>query len=191
METRAANPVPSPGEVEWHALSVRLTHYTWRCLRRRSLDLAEQFAQDAIAQHFDPAYQRWDPSAEPDLFLHLVKIVRGLVSNHWRGRATRRETSWGYEDLVRLAESIEPPQEALVEEQRRRTITTLARRRAENDPIVLTVLDLLDDGVESQAAQVEVSGRTPLEIRNARRRLSTHVAAAIRIVDEEVQHGQA
>jgi hypothetical protein len=154
------------------------------CLRRTSWDLAQQIAQDAVAQHFDPRYQRWDPQREPELFKHIARLVRGLVSNHRQKRGVRYESPWTHEELAAVAPAIDPPQARFEDDERALAVLRRVRERAAADA---AVLDLLEAALDGDGPAVT---RTGPEIRNARRRLAGHVESASREIDEEVPHAE-
>jgi len=79
----------------WTELSIRLTAYAQRRLRRvgvvKVMD-AEEVAQEALRRLFDPKYRLWTP-LEPTLdglINHLGSEVNGIISN-----LRRRQARWG------------------------------------------------------------------------------------------------
>ena len=88
---------------DWASLSKRLTAFAFRKLGKTSPADAEDAAQAAIRQVFDPRYQRWSPRKQPDLFLFLGSLVNGILSNQRRLKRTKVETLYEQEDLEELA----------------------------------------------------------------------------------------
>lgn len=177
--------------IAWKTIRPRLVRYAFVCLRKTSMELAEDIAQDAIGQLYThKKYKQWDPAACPDVFLHLAAAVRGLVSNHRQKHGTRYERSFDHEDLGRAAHAAGLAAFSAEDEYERkeRAGVLLAQVRVripEEDNRCREVLDLLIEGVDSQKAQAEALGCAQLEIRNARRRLAGHLAVAQREIDEE------
>jgi len=170
---------------DWEKLGVRLARYAFARTGRRSWQDAEDVAQLAIAQAFDPAYKRWDPTAEPDLFRYLGSLVNGIVSNLRQSHAETRVRPHDHDQLARVAPAVPSP-EAEVErgERAERTVQRL-RARAAADARVLEVLGFLESGIDTTREHAERLGCTMEEARSARRRLATHLAAVERELDAE------
>src|SRR5215472_18611037 len=78
-------------ERDWGVLSKRLFLFAFRYGRHHAdwwpWAEAEDAAQEAICQLFDPATEpRWDPAVEPDLYLFLCRPVANLVAGARRKR---------------------------------------------------------------------------------------------------------
>lgn len=157
---------------EWRKLSVRLTRYAFACVRYKSWHDAEDMAQEAITQLFDPEYKRWDPALCPDLFAFLARIVTGLANNRWQKKKARKYVYIGGADLAQHLPPEPPPQEALGDEHRGHVIMQTVHERAAKDELLLKVLGLLEARVDTTREHAEHIGCTMDEARSARRRLA-------------------
>jgi hypothetical protein len=162
--------------VDWETVTMKLVHYAFRRMGRSSWEDAREVAQTALEHMLDPAYARWDPAVQPDVFLHLGSVVNGLLANRWR---KRREELVGDDTLAERAGGAEITP-ALAQRDGARLKGVLAARLAA-DPLGLAIVRLTFDEDLSTPREQAAALNEPLEaIKNARRRVSTHLDAVRR-----------
>ena len=164
--------------LDWAPLFHRLTRYAFVATRRRDLARVEDLAAEAIAQVYDHAYQAWDPDVHPDIFDHLVNVVRGLISNQRRSRGRHAEILRAPDEVPDAASIAEAPDAVLARELDARVRTRLDAQFA-LDPLALRIVALLAEGVSTPREQA-AAAQAPIEdIRNARKRVfrATHDVA--------------
>ena len=172
-------------KVAWGGVSKRLTAYASRCLGAYGrLADAEEIAQEAIAQLYDPRYRRWDPVQQPDVFVFLAGLVKGLVSNRRRVKGTTHERNTTHERLARFsAPKGDTPEGLLARAEHGAKVAAGIRARLDGDALAREVLALTEEGVGTLAEQIELTGRPHAEVRNARRRLAVHADAVTADLD--------
>jgi hypothetical protein len=171
-------------EQDWGKLSVRLTRYAFACLRKKRWADAEDLAQEAIANAFDPKLPGWDPEVDPEVIDFLKRSVRELASIGRKRRVRADEAA----DVLQAHEQ-ERGHVGTIEEtfaRNQRGFAIVDRIRANvgtSDPRVLALLDLLLVHVDTMAEQAVHMDCTMDEVRSVRRRLGTQVKKAEREVD--------
>jgi DNA-directed RNA polymerase specialized sigma24 family protein len=168
---------------EWRSLSLRLTKYARACLQKHWAQ-AEDVAQDAIADLFDPDIPGWDPEKHPDLFVFLAASVRALAMAQRRGYAETQRRRISEERMEKRGPTVESTEAILARDERAYLIIERIRANmGTKDPKARSVLDLLEAQVFTMAEQAEHMGCTMDEVRSARRRLGTQIEKAKREVD--------
>jgi len=172
---------------DWGLISAKLTNYAHKRTGRRSIDRAQEIAQEAIARHFDGSYAAWDPNKE-SLFLHLTSIVNSLAYGDRVKSSTNHEKRVTTASMARAVERTASPdataEDDLVARDFHSRAWTDVRARAANDALVTKLTDLWQDGVDAPAEQAAALGVPIAEVRNARRRLFTHVETVVRALTE-------
>ena len=173
---------------DWGQISAQLTMMAWRCTHRRSWQLAEDLAQDAIAEAFD-IRNGWDPSRVP-LMTYLGGLVFRLTRAEWRRHRNALEIALDDDSLDEPTDNLPgntPSPETQVA--RRDLVAKLFERlaaRLHGDEAATTLLRLFAEGVELPADQVKASSLTLDEIRSARRRLFHHAEKVRHELNEEL-----
>ena len=159
---------------DWKDISSRLTLWAHRRLmknrhQKMSWKEAEDYANQAISQVFDPHYlKRWksdipvDGPDQKDLMACLGGVVRGLISNDF-GRES---------EVLKPTESKSgcPTQDELIEAQE---IIDMVRLLIGNDKVAKTILELILDGeITKPREQAKALGLKQAEIYKARKRLN-------------------
>lgn len=100
-----------PNQLDVDGLSVRLLRYVRKRMASREADLvlaegegADDVAAEAIASLFGGS-RRWDPTREPDPWLHVTSVANGLISN--LRRSSDAKTMRGIED-DQVADGVTP-----------------------------------------------------------------------------------
>ena len=163
---------------DWSALHKRLTAYAYRRLGRRSMEIAEETATDVIAQLFDPAYARWDPTKQ-DLFTRLTSVINGIVVKKRLRRLVTKPLHFSA-DLMPTQPGKLSPHVLAVDAAEAQAHAELVERVA-GDPVAAKILELVGAHVDDPFAQAEAAGESIYDVRLARRRLATEA--------EEIAHG--
>ncbi len=175
-------------EADWGRIRLQLSRYAYACIRKRSWSDAEDFAHDAIVALVDPNTRSWDPTAEPDLFKHLGRLVRAAASAERKRPWRKREDSYDENDDedqareegrrlgVALASSLEPAETRLIQAERDAGMLKRIHERFAKDARVLEVFALLEQRIDTIREQSEHLGCTFDEVWKARRRLAEFVA---------------
>jgi DNA-directed RNA polymerase specialized sigma24 family protein len=178
-------------KVAWASVYPRVLAFA--IARTKSKARAEDLTQDAIRAVYDHELRAWNPVAAPDILPVLLGIVRRNLSNERAsGRVHHEITVMSKSHDVRvtravsqIASSIPTPESALATHDLLARRIAALRARAAADPLVLSLLSLTEDGVDTAADQA-ASLSAPIEdIRRARRRLFDHVAAVARALPDE------
>lgn len=166
---------------DWSDLRKKLKLFAYKATGSRSMDRAEDLAQDAIARVWEDAGVRWRPEVEPSLFRFLTGLVRGDLSNERRRKRTSSEVLAGAEVIEAAGDGGRGAAERLLilDETSRRVLTAL-RERTAKDPIATEVTELFERGVDVPRDQAEASDHSIEEIRRARRRVFDHAKAVRR-----------
>jgi DNA-directed RNA polymerase specialized sigma24 family protein len=146
-------------EQDWTSLTTRLTEFAWRNIARTSWEEAEDIAQDAIKQVYDPRYQRWNPKAQPNFFWFLGHLVNGLISNRRQKNRRNVVVLHDQEDLEEMQpEAIGATDEVLARRQRASLIVAELERRAATDRGCAAVLAAFAREIDAPEEQVEATG---------------------------------
>ena len=162
---------------DWPKITEQLTAYAYKRTHKRSWDLAQDVAQEAIEGLF--LRGGWDPEKEPVIGFLARKVV-GIVSNELKRRRTSFEI---YVDEDEAAEV--PSKEDLPDERLHRARVAaqfhdrLAARldrvaREQKNKLPARLLQLKIDGVTTAAEQAKALKRDIKDIRDARRVLFYH-----------------
>ena len=172
----------------WKEIRKNLKLFAYKATGSRSMDRAEDFAQDAIARLWTDAGVRWDPATEPNLFRFLTGLVRGELSNERRLKETTSVTRPGRETIEAHADPRnETPERLLLHAETSDRVLRALRERAAKDAIGLDVVDMYERRIDDAADQAKASGHSIEDIRRARRRVSDHAAAIYRELGEEAE----
>jgi DNA-directed RNA polymerase specialized sigma24 family protein len=193
--------------VDWAAMTRRLTAFAFLRTQKRSWQLAEDLAQEAIVRLLDPRYLEWDPAREPDLYQHLANLVRGLASNRRRTRGAweiplspamiAKNTGEDAPDAGSVENAAEHeedgparppvhgapralergPEDQIIRRDLARARDERVAARFAGDGEVLRVFALAKEGTTSLADQAEAMGITMGQVQNARKRLLRGLAA--------------
>lgn len=157
--------------IDWRTIHKRL--FTFAVRRHRlSPDDADEVVQQAILRFLDPAYVAYDPAVHGDVLRFLGSIVNSLVANQRRRPSTIPLLVVVFEHLTDTAPS--PEDQAIGTEHAREVVALLLERTA-RDPIAGRLLTLLLEGVTDPEEQAAKLGVPVAEIKNAMRRLKTHL----------------
>jgi hypothetical protein len=179
-------------KVNWSVVYPRV--FAFALSRTKSKARAEDLTQDAIRRVYDHEQAPWNPVTAPDVVPILFGLVRRALSDErGSGRVHHEITVMSKSHDVRvtravsqIASAIPTPESALATHDLLARRMAALRARAAADPLVLSLLSLTEDGVDTAADQA-ASLSAPIEdIRRARRRLFDHVAAvACALPDED------
>jgi DNA-directed RNA polymerase specialized sigma24 family protein len=194
--------------LDWADLTRRLTKYAHSRLRGGSIQMAQDIAQDAIADFLDGAYESWDREQYPDAFEALGSIVNGKVVNHFRKLARRGKHVALLADEAEPNEieggddpgevPTEPPEEGAVvtvtppvhDEEAFARIGTAAmdalRKRVANDTMCTGILSLILDGVGKPREHASALGVSVDEVYTAKRRLLHHAQKVAAELEQRV-----
>jgi hypothetical protein len=177
-------------EADWDDLSQRLTLHAFKRLRKKSRELAEEFAQTAIERVLSKKYAPWDPARQPDLFLHLGSIVNGLVANHFDASATKAARG-KMREAERIADSAESAEARLVEQDFAARFARMVRESvvAKGDEIGAKLLDAMADGIDKPQDLAAAAKMSVDEVYTAKKRLLSHAMAAKAKLESENGHG--
>ncbi len=167
---------------EWAKISARLSAYAFKRIRGRSWQLAEELAQEAIAQAWAKK-DGWDPAKEP-LLKYLAKKVIGLASNEYKRKrnsferlAYRDYDEEDVEDPInQFPSDADPPDELLHRKRVAAEFRDRLTKRLAAKPIALEVITLMEEGITTPLAQRAATAHSIEEIRDARRQIFYHVA---------------
>ena len=172
---------------DWGAVYSAVVKYAFHRTRRRSWELAEDLAQEAIRRVLDPAYVDWDPVKEPAIERHLGSIVNSLVANRTRAASTVRERSFAPAAALwsKPIDARPTPEEALEREALEVRALALLRARVAEDSLAAAIVEIVvHAGVDKPAALAEATGQAVEQIYKAQRRVAGHVAAVRRELEE-------
>ncbi|MFI5300489.1 MAG: hypothetical protein ACHREM_20575 [Polyangiales bacterium] len=172
---------------DWGRITAQLTFFAFKRTQRRSWQLAEDLAHDAIAQAFDHN-QGWDP-ARGTLMKYLAQLVVGYALND---RRRKRNVLEDYVDDEALAAFADGAASVEAQVARRQTVDLVVDRlssRLADDPIGARVLGLMTEGIETPADQVAATSLSIEEIRRARRRLFDHAERVATEMSREREGG--
>jgi hypothetical protein len=174
---------------EWALTSAKLTNYAHKRMGRRSMERAQEIAQEAITRLYDGEYAAWDPEKEPSLFLFLTSIVNSLAYGDRIKSANNKEArvkSKKQERAVaRIAAPEASPEEEVVARDLQKRMWTEIRANVAGDARVNDLADLVEDGIDAPAEQAAKLGVSIEEVRTARRRFFTQVEKVARAFTEE------
>jgi DNA-directed RNA polymerase specialized sigma24 family protein len=163
----------------WSDLHARLTTYALRRTRARDVRDVEDIVQEAIAHAWDPEYQRWDPSREPELLRFLMSHVNSIVANGY-GTQKRRKPVRDPEKALAFKPALAPTPERALElaDLADRAATMLRERLAASaDALGDQLLTLFEEEIAAPAEQAQATARPIDDIRFARRRVFRHADA--------------
>lgn len=167
-------------KADWKIISKQLALYAQRRLGGK-MDRANEIAQEAITQVFDPAYVRWDPEKQ-SLEEHLGSVVNGLVINDKRKRRKRRTID---DELQDLQKSVDTPEEDFIDNDVRERALARLTESVAGDELASAVVDaVVTDGIEEPAKQAEALNQPIQRIYNARRRIVAHCDRIAREMNE-------
>jgi hypothetical protein len=166
---------------DWASLLRRLTEFAWRKIHKSSWEEAEDIAQTAVRRAFDPSCQRWNPSAQPNVFWFLGNMVGGIVANRRRKLKTGRvDVLYDQEDLEELAaEAVDASDDVMARRERARLIVLELKRRIATDRAALAVLAAFEAEIDDPKEQALAAGVAMQAVYNARsklRALATEIA---------------
>lgn len=170
-------------EMDWGAVSKRLTVYAYHRLARFGLatpELAQDMAFEALRRMFDDAYASPHDGSPGSMILALGSLVNGLVNNHRRKLSTQRESTHDLSEASmtrRLRDERESPEEQVTRRQYTERVLDALRVRVAEDPLGAAIVEGCLRGVDEPAAQAAELGVSVREIYNANRRLKKHYAA--------------
>jgi hypothetical protein len=168
---RAARITEIVAKLEWRSISLRLQRFAYVCIRKRSMEKAEDLAQAAILKVLDPRYKEWDPDREPDIFQHLKNLVRGEVSNLRRKKSEHHEHTTPNEkiDNARFDPAGDPEEQLAAREMEHTFYDRLGARFAD-DPLAAKLGPLVARGILAPQDQAAALGVEVDQARNARKR---------------------
>ncbi len=173
---------------DWPLLRQKLKLFAWNATGGRSMERAEDLAQDAIARVWTDAGVRWDRAIEPSLLRFLTGILRGDLSNQRRLKRTTRERLLGDETLEAESDArttADGPEDRLIRRETVERVFEAIHARAPEDDVGADVIALFARGTDGATEQAEASGHSIDEIRRARRRVFDRAAAVKRELGEE------
>jgi hypothetical protein len=197
---------------DWEEILAKLTTFAWRHTNRRSWELAQDLASQAVADacaHIDG----WDPAAEP-LLKNLCRRVFGLATKEWRRKRNTFEVAMSRAvkqygasiDGGRKELDVDSGEEPLDEVIHRRQVAAMFRTRMlaklAGDEIALVVLEKMlnreeitpakgkASGLEEEQIQV-VRGLAATRIRDARRRVFRHAESVSAELAEELEEEES
>jgi DNA-directed RNA polymerase specialized sigma24 family protein len=169
---------------DWKVIAKQLTSFAHRHTGKRSLENAQDLAQQAIVDALTRP-DRWDPAKEP-LMQHLCRRVWGLAANEWHRKRNSFEVAMraalkshgvshdgGRKEIDGRSDE-DPLDEAL--DRRRLAASYRARlnERLAGDEPVMVVTTLFLERVDAPGDQATASGLTPAQVADARRPLFYH-----------------
>jgi hypothetical protein len=163
---------------DWGDIRARLIAIA--CSWTRSRDEAEELADAVIIDCCDPLAAPWQPSAQPDLLLHAMSVMRSRLSAERKKKRVRADAR-NVGTLVELAPRSPDAAELLEDAERRERddrILGAARRRLSDSDRVL--FDLTCEGIDKPADQARRLVRPIQDIRRARERIKYALRAAIK-----------
>jgi hypothetical protein len=163
----------------------KVTSYAHRLLARRRRERAEEIAQEAIAQLFDPARTQLDAETEAEILLVLFGLVKGLVSNDRRRKHHQLEVQVRESRRDNIGDGRASPEELLAGQQERALAISQLRARVANDDVGAQLVDLFANGIDEAQAQSHASGASIETIRKARKRVFRHADAIAREREEQ------
>jgi hypothetical protein len=162
---------------DWAAVTKRLVVFAHRRLGGRSIETAQEIAQEAIARVWDPNYADWDPVTEPSIMRHLGSVVNGLIRNLNVSHRERAERAHDPEEVERAAGRSKDGADGDGMDRRIDAARVIDRflDRTAGDDLVTRLLMVMADGEDKPAQQATKLGVPVTEVYNARRRLNGHV----------------
>jgi hypothetical protein len=157
---------------DWPRITAQLTVFAFKRTRQRSWEVAEEIAQQAIANAWERGEEGWNPKKEP-LYKYLAREVIGLSLNEWRRRRNRFEVLVDDDRAEMLADTVASDDAGADEQIARREYleqfrARLTARVAGNEAASI-VVTLMLEGVDTPRDQAAASGLSIDAIRNARR----------------------
>jgi DNA-directed RNA polymerase specialized sigma24 family protein len=185
-------PGPTRDEVDqalskqpWATLSSELTLYAYRRIGKKTD--AEDLAQTAIGQAYDPTHKAWNFRKER-LWRYLVNVVDSKIANAWR-RVERKLIVGSTDDergppVARYAHAGLTAEELLIQREEEkaweaRIAAVAAVMELRKDELALQVLACFRDGIDTPREQAERLGKLLGDITNARRRLADAGSAVL------------
>jgi hypothetical protein len=161
---------------DWEEILAKLTTFAWRHTNRRSWELAQDLASQAIADacaHVDG----WDPAAEP-LLKNLCRRVFGLATKEWRRKRNTFEVAMsralkqygasvdGGKKEIQVDSGEEPLDEMIHRRQVAEMFRTRMLAKLAGDEIALAVLEKMLHREEITPAKGKASGFDADQIRD-------------------------
>jgi DNA-directed RNA polymerase specialized sigma24 family protein len=184
---RAVNTTDLLCDQDWSQVQKNLTLFALGRIHKRSLHLAQDLAQTAIADLLTRP-ESWDPEKEP-LGKHLAKRVIGLTSNEWARKRSTLEVlcgNLGNEDGPDASDGEEPTDDVL--DSRRVAARFRARLDAHfaGDEDATLAVTFMGEGYSSVAALAKVTGVPKERMHAARRRVVYQARLIAREMSEEL-----
>jgi hypothetical protein len=170
---------------DWGEVMAKVIAYAHRLLARRRRDRAEEIAQEAIAQLFDPARTHLAAETQHEIEMVLCGLVKGLVSNDRRRKHHQHEVQVRESHRDNVGDGRASPEDLLAEQQERALAISQLRARVANDEVGVQLVELFASGVDEAQAQSDASGAPIETIRNARKRVFRHADAIAREREEQ------
>ena len=163
-------------ELDWDEISIRLAAYVSYRLGKRGIPAdVEELVAETLCRVLDGEYKDWDPDVEPNPLRFCISVANGLLRNFVRSHRKRLEISASHG--LDYVESDEGRADASVIANERGRALVRLRQRIEGDEMVEKVLDAYADGFERTRHIADALGVSRPEVRNAKRRLLTHIEA--------------
>jgi DNA-directed RNA polymerase specialized sigma24 family protein len=178
---------------EWRELRTIVQAFAYR-LTGSQAD-ADDLTQEALTRL--TTTRRWDPSSEPSLAKHMMKIVKSVRSHERDRESTRGEyemkatieqrTTDGASTRSAEQMSVEQGDDERARSGAARRLAAL-RERLSGFDLELQLIDLTAEGVDRRADQAKRTGRTVGEVYEAWRRIyryASRMPADTRSPDDE------
>jgi DNA-directed RNA polymerase specialized sigma24 family protein len=159
---------------DWKRISAELTAFAWKRTRKRSWALAEDIAQEAIAQVW--ARGAWDPAKEP-LIKNLARRVISLSANEWNRKRNRVEVALDDATADKKGSGDMPVDERVAHREYAVIVHDHVIEHFADDEKVMTVVHFNKQGLVSATEMAEASGHPDEvhEFQEAKRRLRYYV----------------
>jgi DNA-directed RNA polymerase specialized sigma24 family protein len=177
---------------DWADIHARVLDFaTARCGKHAKAQ-AKDLTQEAIARvhAFD---SKWDPAKEPDLARYLMSVVNSLRANDLTSYASQNTTSMhtkrGQKAVAPVADDQAWNESRAASDDLFHRRMTLLRERKVDDADVLTLLDLLEQGVASCDDVGRATGWSKTRFETTRKRMLRAAALVARDLggDDDVE----
>ncbi len=160
---------------DWDDIAFRLTGFAHEYTRRRSWEMAEELAQEAIARAYEAGrkssvYQPWDPAKQP-LMDYLISRVISLASNEVRAKRNGCEVALDYE-AWQVASNQANADEVLDKRGYAMRFCEVLRAELAGDELALRVLALMQADHITEGELAKELGVPIKEVKAARQRIS-------------------
>jgi hypothetical protein len=177
---------------DWKELTRRLVLFIYRYERKASMHDAEDLAQTTFVRMLEPTTKRWNPVLQPDFFRYLCGVAVGVIWNWRRTEARSHERPYDHAGLAKIERkrressgSEETTETEYVARQHAAIAIARLELRIRGDEGCLEVLTLSRAGVEERDEQMKILGASLEYVKNARRRLTTHLVAVLGELEAE------